>query len=478
MARTRILVTLGPSTYTDAQIRALVEAGADAVRINCSHGDDEQHRSLLAAVERVSNEVNRHVTTVADLQGPKHRLGTLEPDLRALAPGEKLELVEGPGPSASPEVAVNVPGILRALRPGSTVLVGDAAVELRILSVEASRAIARAPRGGTIASHHGIYFPGTPLPETSLAPKDLHDLEVMVREGIDWIALSFVTTAQDLRQAGDRIHDLHPDQPPRLLAKIERAEALRHQVPIIEAADGIMVARGDLGIELPLQDLPVIQKELIFAARRAAKPCVVATQMLLSMVHASRPTRAEVSDAANAVLDGADCLMLSEETAIGEYPVEAVRYLREIAEATEPSLWTGTETPLLLGREGDLAGAELQGEEGAVAEAAVRLAARIGARAIVVPTHSGQTARLVARLRPKPPLLVLTSQPSTFGLTGLLWGARTRSVPARLALDTLRERARTAVIEELHLARGDKVVLTAGYPVEGRPTNLLNVLEV
>ncbi len=477
MARTRILATLGPATSTDAQVRALVGAGADAVRINCSHGDDEQHRSLLAAVERVANEVDRHVTTVADLQGPKHRLGALESDPRTLALGEKLELVEGPGPSPSPEVAVNVPGILRALRPGSTVLVGDAAVELRIISVEASRAIAEAPRGGTIASHHGIYFPGTPLPETSLAPKDLHDLEVMVREGVDWIALSFVTTAQDLRRARDRIHDLHPDQLPRLLAKIERAEAIRHQVPIVEAADGIMVARGDLGIELPLQDLPVVQKELIFAARRAAKPCVVATQMLLSMVHASRPTRAEVSDAANAVLDGADCLMLSEETAIGEHPVEAVRYLREIAEATEPSLWTGNEFPLL-GREGDLSGNELHGDEGAVAEAAVRLAARIGARAIVVPTHSGQTARLVARLRPKPPLLVLTSQPSTFGLTGLLWGARTRSVPARLALDALRERARTAVIEEFHLSRGDKVVLTAGYPVEGRPTNLLNVVEV
>ncbi len=477
MPRTRILATVGPATMSEERLKALVEAGANALRVNFSHGDEDQHRTILQRARKVGEELGRPVTTVADLQGPKYRIGALEPELRTLLPAETVELRGGAGPSEAPEIPVPVEGFLRILHQGQQVLVGDGAIELRVESVDATSARARVVHGGHISSHQGIYFPGAPFPKLSLGPKDLHDLRVAVEEGVDWVALSFVASAADLRAARAQVAALQPDRAPFLLAKIERAEALRNQVGILESADGIMVARGDLGIEVPLAHLALVQKELVTAARRAAKPCIVATQMLLSMVSSPRPTRAEATDVANAVLDGADCLMLSEETAVGQFPEESVRYLASIAEATEPALWrAGSGT--FLGNEGDLVGSELQGEEGAVAEAAVRLAGRIGAKGIVVPTHSGRTARLVARLRPKAPLLVLSSQPSTSASLGLLWGVRSRNVPSRLPLDSLRDAARTACIEALQLSRGDRVVLTAGYPLEGRPTNLLTVVEI
>ncbi|MDE1836302.1 MAG: pyruvate kinase [Euryarchaeota archaeon] len=477
MPRTRILATIGPATLSEEAIRGLLAAGADAFRINFSHGDDDQHRLIVERARKVASAVGRSVTLVADLQGPKHRLGELRPEVWTLSAGEKIELRESKGPSDPPALPVDVEGFLKVLRPRQQVLLGDAALELLVEEVDKTRAVVRVVQGGNISSHQGVYFPGSTLRSEVLGKKDLQDLKLAVEEEVDWVALSFVASAADLRLARAHLKNLAPDRPPYLLAKIERAEALRNQVGILEESDGIMVARGDLGIEVPLASLAMVQKELVTAARRAAKPCVVATQMLLSMVKAPRPTRAEATDVANAVLDGADALMLSEETAVGEHPQEAVRFLAEIAEATEPALWRSPGGSFL-GKEGELAGSELHGEEGAVAEAAVRLAARIGARAIVVPTHSGRTARLVARLRPKPPLLVLTSQAATQAAVGLLWGVRSRGVPAKLPLDGLREAARTAGIEELHLARGDRVVLTAGYPLEGRPTNLLNVVEI
>jgi pyruvate kinase len=475
MARTRILATLGLSNLTKEKIQALVEAGADALRINFSHGDDSQHRELLRMVQEISKETGRHVTTVADLQGPKIRLGALEPEVHNLAAMSEVRLVPGAGPTTPPRLPVVLDDLLEVTSVGQRILIGDGAVELTVTGKENGEVKARVVHGGTVSSHRGIYLPGAPLRTEALSEKDLHDLSVALTSGIDWVALSFVRSPKDIETARERIRHLSPGRPVYLIAKIERSEAVLASKEIIAAADAIMVARGDLGIETPLAELPLTQKTLINDANRAAKPCVVATQMLLSMVHSPRPSRAEVADVANAILDGADCLMLSEETAVGEYPSEAVACLREIAEATEPSIVEqhGTflvnppNTPALP-----------HGEEGAVAVAAVRLSEQIKAKAIVVPTHSGRTARLVSRLRPRAPILVLTSQASTPAAVGLVWGVRCRAVPPKLSLEGLRDTARQVAREEFGLHTGDKIILTAGYPVEGRPTNIVTIAEI
>jgi len=476
MRRTKILVTAGPASASPAGLRALVEAGADAVRVNFSHGDDAQHRQVLGTVRSLSDALGRKITTVADLQGPKIRLGTLEPDARLLNIGDEVNLEEGVGPSRAPDLPVALEGLLDAAPVGQRILLGDGAVELEVLSTGTHTAKARVVSGGTVSSHQGIYFPGAKIAAAALSPKDEADLRVAVEAGADWIALSFVDRAEDLERARTLLRELSPERKVYVMAKVERAAALEHQRDIVHAADAIMVARGDLGIEVPLARLALAQKSLIAEALAAAKPVVVATQMLLSMVHSPRPTRAEATDVANAVLDGADCMMLSEETAVGEYPNEAVRYLARIAETTEPALWPTPSTTM--GKDVEPSGHEPLSVEAAVAESVVHLAGRIGAKAIVVPSHSGRSARLVARYRPRMPVLVLSSQPATSAAVGFLWGVRSRAVPGRLPLEELREAARVAALEELQLERGDRIVLTAGYPVEGRPTNLLTVVEI
>jgi pyruvate kinase len=430
---------------------------------------------MLDLVHEISRDLGRPITTVADLQGPKIRLGTLEPEVHNLSPMSEVRLVPGPGPTSPPRLPVVLDDLLEVTSVGQRILVGDGAIDLLVTGKENGEVKARVIHGGPVSSHRGIYLPGAPLRVELLSEKDIHDLSVALAGGVDWVALSFVRSAKDIELARDRIRHLSPARQVFILAKIERSEAVAASKEIINAADAIMVARGDLGIETPYTQLPLTQKELISEANIAAKPCVVATQMLLSMVHSPLPSRAEVTDVANAIFDGADCLMLSEETAVGDFPTEAVSCLREIAEATEPSLLqqhglfsiSPPGTPPLP-----------HGEEGAVALAAVRLAESIGAKAIVVPTHSGRTARLVARLRPRAPLLALTSQPVTPAALGLLWGVRCRTVPAKLTLEGLRDVARQASIEEFGLVAGDRIVLTAGYPVEGRPTNLLAVAEI
>ena len=476
MRRTKILVTVGPASSSPSGLRGLVEAGADAIRVNFSHGDDAQHREVLRNVRSLSEALGRRITTVADLQGPKIRLGSLEPDARLLNAGDEIDLEEGVGPSPAPVLPVALEGLLDAARVGQRILLGDGAVELEVISTGTHTAKARVVSGGTVSSHQGIYFTGASIAAAALSPKDEADLRVAVEAGADWIALSFVGRAEDVERARTLLRELSPERKVYVMAKVERAAALEHQHDIVHASDAIMVARGDLGIEVPLARLALAQKSLISEALAAAKPVVVATQMLLSMVHAPRPTRAEATDVANAVLDGADCMMLSEETAVGEYPNEAVRYLARIAETTEPALWPTPSTTV--GKEVEPSGHEPPSVEAAVAESAVHLAGRIGARAIVVPSHSGRSARLVARFRCRMPVLVLSSQTTTSAAVGFLWGVRSRSVPARLTLEELREAARVAALEELQLERGDRIVLTAGYPVEGRPTNLLTVVEI
>lgn len=465
--RTRILATLGPATSTASEIRALLEAGADAVRINFSHGTTESQRQLMRRARAAAGRQHKEIALVADLQGPKLRIGPVARESVELVAGRNLVLDTDKAAGTANRLPVGLPDLASAARPGDPILLGDGNVELRVVRAAPSVLHVRVVQGGLVHSHQGIYLPRARLRGPILGDKDLNDLSVALDEGADFVALSFVADGRDIDRARREIRR-RTDRTVGIIAKIERAKALTSLEEILHASDGIMVARGDLGIEVPLERLAVEQKRLLAAGQRAGRPSVVATQMLLSMVTSPRPTRAEATDVANAILDGADAVMLSEESAVGSYPVLAVRWMDRIARATEG----------LIARERfrvPTAGPGPQHAEEAVADAAVRTAEATGAGVIVVPTHSGRTANLVSRLRPAVPILALSRLEATRHRLALTWGVRAVHVPARLSLDQLRQLAEQRARQVYDLPPGTPVVMTAGYPVEGRPTNLVLV---
>ncbi len=469
MRRTKILATLGPATSTPSEIQRLIRSGADGVRVNFSHGSDEDHRQAIARARSASARLDRPVFIVADLQGPKIRIGDLLPTPILLRRGAPWVLDADPRPGGPDRAPLEAPSVARAARRGDAILLGDGSVELRVESVSGRRIVTRVAQPGEVRSHMGVFLPDAHLRTEVLGPKDRHDLGVALAAGVDYVALSFVRSGADVRTARREAGRSSSGREVGWIAKIERGEALAHIEEILDESDALMVARGDLGIEVPLERLALEQKRLVARSRAVGKPSIVATQMLLSMVDAARPTRAEATDVANAVLDGADALMLSEESAVGHHPFEAVGWLARIAEKTESA---GTIVPLEPAES-----PESERPERAVAGAAVRLARDLDATAIVTPTHSGRTARWVASLRPPTPILALTSEAATFRRLGLVWGVRSVEVPQHLDLGQLRS---TAWAESARLGgrrtRGP-LVLTAGYPVEGRPTNLLTIVE-
>ncbi len=466
--RTKILATIGPSSQGVAGVRRILRAGANGIRLNLSHGTSSDHRQLLRAIHRAAAQERVEIAVLADVQGPKLRLGEIAGGSVSLARGQRWTIDRNPRRPGGPRrVGAEIPGFSRSARPGDPVILGDGLVELEVESATPTEFTARVVSPGTVRSRSGIYLPRSTLRPSVLGAKDRRDLEVAVAAGIDFLGLSFVRSARDVRAARSAL-DRAGGKEVRIVAKIERAEALDHLDEIVGAADGLMVARGDLGIELPLERLALEQKRLIRVARAAGIVSIVATQMLLSMVHAPRPTRAEATDVANAVLDGADALMLSEETAVGDYPAESVAWLARIAESTEPAL----PRPALLEAVADDADRR---PEAAVAHAAVDLANRRGAVAIVTPTHSGRTARLVARLVPTAPVLALSSRPSTRRALALTAGVLALPAPMYRRFADLRIAAGSLVERQIH--RVGPVVLTAGFPIEGRPTNLITVVD-
>lgn len=469
MRQTKILATLGPATRDEASIGRLLDAGANAFRLNFSHGSDAEHRALLRRIHRVADARTPEVAVVADLQGPKIRLGDLREPKYHLNDGAEWTLDTAPLPGDEHRAPVSLPELAASVRAGDPLLLGDGSVELVVDRVEGGSVRTRVVHGGTVTPHAGLFLPRAHLRTAILGAKDRRDLALALREGIDYVALSFVRDASDLDRARAAVERLGRGRSVGLIAKIERAEALQRIDAILEAADAIMVARGDLGIEVPLERLALEQKRLVAKANRVHKPVIVATQMLLSMVASPRPTRAEATDVANAVLDGADAVMLSEESAVGSYPFESVRWLDRICARTEEALASGEvarPAPLLHDRR----------QERSVAEAAAHLAGDVSAIAIVTPTHSGRTARLVSALRPSTPVLALSSQPETRRRLALVWGVVAHPCPKHLGLDALRAFAQR-VAGALPGARpGASVVLTAGYPIEGRPTNLVTVI--
>ncbi|HKP17978.1 MAG TPA: pyruvate kinase [Gaiellaceae bacterium] len=461
--RTKILATIGPASATPERLAAMVAAGMDAARLNFSHGSRDQHRASVDLVRGASDDAGRPLALVADLQGPKLRIGDL-PAPRILERGQEVIVTPESGVQDG-ELPVSPAVIGEVLMPGHEVLIDDGLVRLRVEEVENGRARCAVVTGGVVSAHKGVNLPGVPLPIPSLTTKDVGDLELALSLDVDFVALSFVRSAADLRDLRKLIEDAgsHAD----LIAKIEKAEAVAALDEILGETDAIMVARGDLGVEIGPAEVPLLQKRIIARSLELGKPVITATQMLESMIEHADPTRAEASDVANAVLDGSSALMLSGETAVGAYPVEAVAYMDRIARAVEPSLGYRHQMP-----EPD----EQPGVGRAMSNAACDLAETLRASAIIVPTASGRTASAVARLRPRRPIVGLTHNEYAFRQMALEWGVLPLMLPEVPDVQELWDRAVGAARDAGIVHSGDRVVITAGTSVNIPGTT--NVIKV
>ncbi len=461
--RTKIVATLGPASDSRERLRALLEAGVDAVRFNLSHGSHAEHSARAWLVREIASELGRPVALIADLQGPKLRIGELaEPVVLHTGDHVTVSAEEAAGDGELP-IAPAVIGDV--LEPGHEVLIDDGLVRLHVDEVEGGRASCAVVVGGVVSSHKGVNLPGVPVPIPSLTRKDVADIEWAVETGVDFVALSFVRSPADVRdlralleQAGSHAH---------VIAKIEKAEAVDVLDDVLEETDAVMVARGDLGVEIGPALVPLVQKRIIHKALERGKPVITATQMLETMVHSPEPTRAEASDVANAILDGTSAVMLSGETAVGEYPVEAVAYMDRIARAVEPSLDYRHELPEA--NENPTIGQ-------AMSNAACDLAEALQAKAILVPTFTGRTASAVARLRPRRPIVALTHVDWAMRQLALEWGVTPVLITETGDVEDLWRHAVEAARGAGIVEDGDRVVITAGTAVNIPGTT--NVIKV
>ncbi|MGQ9797302.1 pyruvate kinase [Desulfosoma sp.] len=465
--RTKIVCTIGPASRSREVLRELVRAGMDVARINMSHGDHESHALTIRVLREVAAKEGKDIGILQDLGGPKIRLGKVAEGERVLTVGEMVRLIPGQVGGGA-DLAVQYPHLLEDVALGDRILLADGLVELQVTAKDADALRCQVVVGGAIHSHKGVNLPSSSLRIPAFTEKDRHDLLFGLEHGVDFVGLSFIRHEKDVAPVLDLIQTADPR--PMVIAKIEKPQALDRLEPILDTVDGVMVARGDLGVETPLYEVPVIQKKIIQAARDRAIPVITATQMLRSMVSSPRPTRAETTDVANAVLDGTDAVMLSEETAMGSYPVEAVRMLDRIAGAAEKYMFA-------MAHHNRLASAALPGTAAAISEAVLQLADGLGAAAIIASTASGKTARLVSRLRPRTPIVGFTHAPATVRQLSLSWGVRPVLVPPCAETDTLFAMARRWVLDHGVASSGDILVLTAGVPLgHSGTTNMVKVI--
>ncbi|HVF66824.1 MAG TPA: pyruvate kinase [Pyrinomonadaceae bacterium] len=455
MRRAKILATLGPASREPAVVEALLAAGANAVRINMSHGTQEEHAESIRRARAAAERLRRPVSVLVDLSGPKIRTGVLKGGQAVqLEPNALFTLTTRSVVGDAREVSTNYPGLARDLKPGARVLLDDGAIELTVESTNETDVVTRVLNGGTLSERKGINLPGVALPIPSLTDKDRRDLQWAVREGADYIALSFVRRAEDCEEAKALIKAAGGSQP--LVAKIEKAEAIDNLEKIIEASDGAMVARGDLGVETSVELVPVYQKRIIAAANRREKVVITATQMLQSMITEPRPTRAEASDVANAVWDGTDAVMLSAETAAGKYPVLSVATMARIIESAE------TGTPSSGFDVSQIAGRQSGRVSRALCEASAFAAEEIGARTIAVITASGLMAHRLSNLRPAQRIVALTPDRRVRDMLSLVWGVETHvHSPCDNSEDMLKVCERT-LLEVGIVQQGETIVFMAG----------------
>jgi pyruvate kinase len=461
--RTKIVATLGPASESRERLRALIEAGVDAVRFNLSHGTHEGHSQRAWLVREIAAEVGRPIALIADLQGPKLRIGELAEPV-VLHKGDQIKVCAEEA-ATDGELPIAPAVIGDVLQPGHEVLIDDGLVRLRVDDVEGGRATCAVVVGGLVSSHKGVNLPGVPVPIPSLTRKDLADLDWAVETGVDFVALSFIRSPADVRdlralltQAGSHAH---------VIAKIEKSEAVDVLDDVLAETDAVMVARGDLGVEIGPALVPLVQKRIIQKALERGKPVITATQMLETMVHSPEPTRAEASDVANAILDGTSAVMLSGETAVGEYPVEAVAYMDRIALAVEPSLDYRHELPQATDN-------PTIGQ--AMSNAACDIAEALQSKAILVPTFTGRTANAVARLRPRRPIVALTHVDWAMRQLALEWGVTPLRISETSDVEELWRLAVEAAREAGIVESGDRVVITAGTAVNIPGTT--NVIKV
>ncbi|HEY6008988.1 MAG TPA: pyruvate kinase [Geobacteraceae bacterium] len=462
--RTKIIATIGPASATPVMIERLLEAGVDVMRLNFSHGTNDEKEALIATIRSASRRHAKAVAILADLQGPKIRTGRMKDGAIPLLKGGSIDIVTDEVLGTPALISTIYKALPRDVTAGSRILLDDGLIELKVVAVEGERVHCTVVEGGVLKDLKGINLPGVSVSSPSLTEKDRRDLDFCLRQRVDYIALSFVRRSADVDEVKRIIYERGQNIP--VVAKIEKPEALRNFKGILKAADAVMVARGDLGVEISAERVPLIQKKIIQACNGVGKPVITATQMLESMISHPRPTRAETSDVANAILDGTDAVMLSGETASGQFPVEAVRTMAKVARDVERSgLWRISSARKV--HSSNLAAA--------VAEAACHAAATLKARAIAVFTQSGSTAALIAKYRPQLPIIAFTTVPEVEHRLALYWGVA--AVPIGSMADWDHQ---IRVVEDTLLAagfkKGDVVVITMGVPIEARgSTNLMKV---
>jgi pyruvate kinase len=470
MRRTKIVATIGPASRDREVLVRMVAAGMDVARLNFSHASHEVHAETIEWVREAANRAGQPVAVLQDLPGPKLRIGALADGIVELKPGDVVTFVcgdDGDEPGTETRMSISWAGLPAAVEPGDVLYLADGAVRLRTTRVRPGEAEvdAEVEIGGAVASRQGLNIPGPAHELPAVPEEDLEHLRAGLRMGVDLVALSFVRTAQDVESV--REHTRVP-----LIAKIEKPQAVENAEAILRAADCVMVARGDLGIELPIEEVPIVQKRLLALAGRLARPSITATQMLDSMVTASRPTRAEVADVANAILDGSDAVMLSQETAIGAHPVGAIEMMAAVAVQTEKiapfERWHA-----------ERVARDARDPAYTIAHTACTAAGELGLDAIVVPTLSGRSARLVSAHRPSVPIYALSPGRETVRRCNLMWGVRAGSIRRHEVTEELIADSARRVVELGFCAPGQRVGVTAGLP-SGRPgtTSLFQVQTV
>lgn len=464
--RTRIVCTLGPVSETDDIVRAMIRAGMDVARVNFSHGDHATHAASIERVRRIAKEENAVVAILGDLQGPKIRVGNCGGGSIQLATGAAFTLttraVDGDANAAS----VDFPELPQSVSKGQRILIDDGLIELQVVSASGTDVVTRVVNGGVLKPHKGVNLPGVPLKISALTDKDRADLVFAAEQDLDYLALSFVRRAEDVIELKQLLAARGVMIP--VIAKIEKLEAIDAMDAILEASEGVMVARGDLGVEAPPEQVPLFQKMIIHKANVIGKPVITATQMLESMINNPRPTRAEASDVANAIFDGTDAVMLSAETATGKYPVETVQTMERIADAAGESDQ--------FKRQQHHVGAAEPSITDAIGRATCEIARQLNARVIITATRSGFTARMISRHRPDKPIFAVTSQEQTQRRLALVWGVQSTLVDETGSTDAMIAASLAAALERGVVTRGDLAVITAGVPagISGR-TNMIQV---
>jgi pyruvate kinase len=463
--RTKIIATLGPATEGEQQIRQLVEAGIDGVRLNFSHGDSGQHSRMIASVRAISAERSHPIAIIADLQGPKTRVGEMAPGGVKLIRGRKIVLTPGRVIGSDEVIPVSYDGLSGMVKESSRILLDDGRIALKVMSVErGGDVICRVTVGGTLQSRKGLNVPGESYTGPSLTRKDIQDLRFALQAGVDFVALSFVRSAVDVEELQGLVKE-QTKRPVKVIAKIEKQEAVREIDAIIAASDAVMIARGDLGVEIAPERVPYWQKEIIHRCVQQAKPVITATEMLESMIDRPIPTRAEASDVANAVYDGTDVLMLSGETAIGKFPAKTVTTMHRIAATVESSM-TGTSVNVPAGKT----------VTDAISAAACELADNLDARALITPTSSGTTALQVSKHRPRAPVLAVSSDADVVNQLAISWGVKPLFISPARDTDDMFERAIEAAADSGLASHDDLIIITAGVRVNvPGTTNLIKV---